>query len=241
MARKGERKNKKVYSTRKAMRVIRNKPKLVTKASAGAHPISESMPLTIVLRDLMRIAKTAREAKIILNEGRVKVDGRKAKDPRMPIGFMDVISFPSISKHYRMLYNKKGQLTLNEMDKPGFKLCRIQNKTITKEGIQLNLHDSRNIIVKKDEYKTGGTIKLAIPEQKIKDYYPMTTGNIAYITGGQHAGEVAVIQKSIEGTQNRKPLLVMKGKNKEFQTIREYAFILGTKEPTIKLKEEDTP
>jgi len=41
-----------------------------------------------------------------------------------------------------------------------WKLCRIQNKTIVKgKKVQLNLHDGKNKLVEKDEYKTGDVLK----------------------------------------------------------------------------------
>ncbi|MCD4740388.1 30S ribosomal protein S4e [archaeon] len=239
MAKKGEKKVMKVFAASKATKVLRRSPSFVTKARAGPHAKDKALPLSIVLRDLMGIAKTAREARVILNERRVIVNGKITKDQKMPIGFMDVISLPSISKHYIMVYNKKGKLDIHETDKPTFKLSRIQNKTMTNKGLQLNLHDGRNMIVNKNEYNTGGTLKLAIPQQKILEYYPMEEGNIAYVTGGKHAGDIAHIQSMLEGTQTRAPLVVLKSKNTEFQTRRNYVFILGTKTPSIKINEED--
>ena len=42
-----------------------------------------------------------------------------------------------------------------------WKLHRIENKTIVKgKKVQLNLHDGRNIIVGKDEYKSGDVLKI---------------------------------------------------------------------------------
>jgi small subunit ribosomal protein S4e len=238
MASKGESKTMKIFAASKAMRVRRRRPSFVTRARAGPHPKDTSVPLSVVLRDLMGIAKTQREVSVVLNERRVLVDGQVVRDPKRPLGFMDVLSLPSISKHYRVVYDKMRRLSLQETDKPSFKLCRIQNKTMTCKGLQLNLHDSRNILVAKDEYKTGGTLKVSIPDQKILEYYPLDAGSIAYVTGGQHAGEVATVQSILAGTRTREPLVVLKAKDLEFQTKKDYVFILGTKTPAIRLREE---
>lgn len=238
MAKKGGSKVTKVYKASKVFKPKRRKPAFVTSVRPGPHPKDRSVALSVVIRDMLNLARTAREARVILREGRVKVDGKVVKDPRRGIGFMDVISIPAINKHYRVVYDETRRLTLRETNEPDFKLCRIQNKTMTKKGLQLNLHDGRNILVDKDEYKTGDTIKIAIPSQKILEHYPMKEGSIVYVFGGKHAGEVGNVVEILPGTLTREPLVTLKSGDKEFQTSKEYAFVIGTKTPAIKLEGE---
>ena len=167
------------------------------KSSPGPHPLEKSIPLGLIIRDYLNLCDSYREAKRAVAGGDVLVDGIKRKNHSFPCGFMDVISIPKLKKNYRILYDQNGKLTLVSIpDKDaGWKLCRIENKTILKDKkIQLNLHDGRNIIIKKDEYKTGDVLKIAQKDNKITDVYKFDKGTISMIIGGSHIGELANIQ-----------------------------------------------
>ncbi len=204
----------------------------------GAHSKDKSIPLIIVIRDLLKLADNAREAKKIIKEGNVFIDGRPIKKPRFGIGFMDTISIPKINKVYRVLYDQKGRITLKEIgdSEKDFKLCKIKNKTILKKGkIQLNLHDGRNQLVENDVYKTGDVLKITIPEQKIIKHIPLKTGSMVYLSGGKHAGITAVVKEIIPGTTLRKPIVVLEKDGKEMRTLKEHAFAIGTEKPELKV------
>src|SRR3989304_4822409 len=73
-----------------------------------------------------------------------------------------------------------------------WKLCRIEDKTTVRGGkIQINLHDGRNLLVPKNEYRTGTTLKLQLPGQKVLGHYELVPGAPTVITGGKHGGEGA--------------------------------------------------
>jgi len=209
------------------------------KSSPGPHPLEKSIPLGLVIRDYLGLCDTYREAKRALAEGEVLVDGIKRKSHSFPCGLMDVISIPKLKKNYRILYNQKGKLTLVPIiDKEAeWKLCRIEDKTIVKgKKIQLNLHDGRNIIIKKDEYKTGDVLKISQKDNKITDVFKFDKGSVSMIIGGSHIGEVANIQ-DIQIVPSSKPnLATMKGKE-EFSTITHYIFPIGKTKPIITLPE----
>ena len=61
----------------------------------------------------------------------------------------------------------------------------------------MNLHDGRNIIVDKDNYSTGDSLKLLIPSQEIKKHLEFSEGSKAYLIGGSHIGEVANISEHL--------------------------------------------
>ncbi len=238
MASKGETKNKKRFAASKVAKIRRKSGgKFTVRQSRGPHSASDSIPLAVAIRDLVGAANNIREVKSILNEGKVFVDGRPVKDRRLPVGFMDVISFPSINKYYRVLYDEKGRLIPKEIEAKGstFKLCKIKNKTAaTKNRVQLNLHDGKNIFYDK-KCSTGDVLKLELPSLKVLGVYPLIEGSIAYVTGGKHAGEIAVIKSIMGGTMMRRPLAVLEKDGTEFETRKDYVFVLGVKEPAIKL------
>ena len=114
------------------------------------------------------LADTAREAKMIINQGEILVDGTVRKDYKFPVGFMDVIQIPKTGKTYRVLPDEKGRLVLHPIseENQNFKLCRIQNKTTIRGGRQqLNLHDGRNYRVE-GEYRAETWWYCRFPNRK---------------------------------------------------------------------------
>jgi small subunit ribosomal protein S4e len=209
----------------------------VTKQSPGPHRIDMSMPAALVLRDMLKVCDTAKEAKRIVGNREILVDGKPLRSPKMPIGLMDVVSIPKANKNYRMLLTDKGKLTLIEISEAEakWKLCMIKNKTTVRYGkIQLNLHDGRNIILDKNEYKTGDVLKIELNGQKISGTYPLAPGSLAMISEGPHAGKTAVIAECIM-RRGSAPNVVRFEDGAE--TIRDNVFVIGLKKSAIKLPE----
>ena len=209
----------------------------VTKQSPGSHAIESSMPAAIVLRDMLKVCDTAKEAKRIIGNREILVDGKPIRSNKMPIGFMDVVSIPKMNANYRMLLTDKGKLTLVKISdaEAKWKLCRLQNKTTVTGGrIQLNLHDGRNIVLAKNEYRTGDVLKLDLGEKKISSSFPLAPGSLAMIVEGPHAGRTAVISECIE-MRGPSPNVVKFEDGTE--TVRDHVFVIGVKKSAIELPE----
>jgi len=216
----------------------------------GPHPISNCIPLTLIVRDILGFAKTRKEAKIIISQGKLKVDGKIQREERFPAGLMDVITIPETKETYRILPSKKGlMLHPIEAGKADFKLYRIENKTIVKGGhVQLNLHDGTNLLFRAkesqnlegDSYETLGTLKISISNREVLEYIKLVKGAYALITDGKNAGrhgKIVAIEEKPE--QKRRDLLVTieDKKGGQFQTILDYIFVVGSTKPEISLSE----
>lgn len=223
----------------RVLRISRKKRALTIRAAPGPHQFEQAIPLGLLVRDYLGLCDTYKEARKIVSNGDVLVDGVKRKNFKFPCGIMDVISIPKMRKYIRILYDRNGKLVLvpiSESDAE-WKLCRIQNKTVVKgKKVQLNLHDGRNKLVEKDDYKTGDVLKLVFKENKIDDVYKFAKETVSIITGGTHVGEIATIQ-DIQVVASSKPNLVaLKGEN-EFSTIADYVFPIGKAKPAITIPE----
>jgi small subunit ribosomal protein S4e len=136
-----------------------------------------------------------------------------------------------------MLLDRNGKLRLVSVTegKEKWKLCRIDGKTTVKGGkTQLNLHDGRCVLVDKDHFHCGDVVKLEVPSQKILETYKFGKGNVALIVSGVHAGEIGVIEEYVITRSSAPNLVRMKDGN---LTIRDNAFVIGTKVPEIALPE----
>jgi small subunit ribosomal protein S4e len=217
--------------------VARKGTKWIMRPSPGPHAQEESIPLLLVLRDLLHLAKSAREARILTREGKVRVDGRVVKDLSRGLGLMDVLSLaPPLSRDYRILKNRLGRLELVPIPaaEAAFKLGRIRFKTTVPGGkVALTLHDGRNILVEpRAEYRVGDTLRLHLPEQKIEQRIPLGPNALAYISGGSHVGELARVDR-IEVLSSSRPNRVQFKEG--FSTIKDYVFIVGQEAPLIPL------
>ncbi len=250
MGRKGGRRHLKRNPAPQFWPIHRKEALWTVKPNAGPHPISHSMPLTIVLREVLGVAKTRSEGKAVIHEEKVWVDGKVQKEELYPTGLMDVVSIPETEKYYRILPNEKG-LFLHPIskDEAGFKLCRIEKKTVLQSGhVQLNLHDGRNILVKvkdpmkpeEDVFQTMDTVKISLPKQEIQSHVKLADGVSALIIDGKNAGKtgkITAIEKRQQ--QKRRNLLVTieDKKGERFQTTVNYVLVIGDKQPFISVPE----
>ena len=138
---------------------------------------------------------------------------------------MDVLTVGEDS--YRCVLDTNGKLRYRPIPKKaaGSKICRVMNKTTIKGGkTQIHLHDGRNIAVDgAPKYKSGDSLVISLPDQAISSHIVMKNGALAYLTGGSHIGETAVIQ-SQEVKRSSKP---NETSFEEFGTITDYAFVIG--------------
>lgn len=219
-------------------RVPRKLNKWITKPRAGAHARDAAIPLDVALRDYLGVVLTGREARRVIGAGDVMVDGRIVKDHKFAIGYFDIVSLPKEKKSWRVLVDRRGRITLDAIAdaEAGFKLARIQNKTTIKGGLtQLNLHDGRNIVVVKDEYKTGDTLKIAVPSQEIQGAIPLKTGGLCLIMGGRHAGEVATLDDIVVKRISGENIAALKRGDATLRTVKGYVFAIGAKKSEITL------
>jgi small subunit ribosomal protein S4e len=198
----------------------------------------------------MGLAETRKEAKTIVSQGRVYIDGNIRMVDDFPIGLMDVISIPDIGKSFCVLPSYKG-LILKEISSEDakFKLCRIDDKTVVGSGqVQLHLHDGSNILVRiadlknpqEDVYDTLDTVKISLPEKQILEHIKMKEKDFAVITGGKNIGKwgkAIEIEKS-EGKKRRNALVTIEDeKGNRYQTILNFVFAIGETRPLISLAE----
>jgi len=223
----------------RTLRLHRKEKIWTVRPSPGPHKRTECVPLGIIVRDYLSLCDTLREAKRILNNGELIIDGILRKDHKFPVGLMDVITIPTIKKHYRMVYDQRGKLTLVPISsaESEWKLRRIEKKsTLPGKKIQLNFHDGSCLLVKKDEYHSGDVLKISFQEKNITDVYPRNKGAIALITGGSHIGELATIT-DIEIIASSKPNLALMKGTLDFTTLETYVFPVGKTKPVIALPE----
>jgi len=251
MAKKGGSRHLKRYAAPRVFQIPVKEHKWAVKPEPGPHPQDFCIPLGIVIRDLLGYAKTLREAKKILANREVLVDGRPRTSHKYPVGLMDVVEIPKAGERFRVVPHPVKQLTLHPIseEEAKFKLCMVKNKTTVNGGhIQLNLHDGSNILVRvsdprnpvEDVYKTKDVLKVSLPEREILDKLEFKEGALAVIIGGKNVGKVGRIEKIqvSEFYPKRKLVLLKSMSGEEICTTPDKVFVIGVEEPVISMPEE---
>ena len=221
----------------------------IVKPSSGSHSLESCLPLTLVLRDILGVAQTRKEAKVILSGGKVQVDEVIRRKDDFPVGLMDVIAMPDAGKYYRVLPSNKGLvLTPISKEEAGFKLVRVEDKTTVKGGVQIAFHDGSNMLVKVADpkkpsevaYETFDVLKITYPEKQVAQSLKTKEGNLAIITGGKNIGKrgkIVEIEKT-EAKKRRQALVVVEdAEGARYQTILDFIFPIGETEPLIAVPE----
>lgn len=205
----------------------RKESTFVTRPNPG-RALRLAMPLNHVMKALLDKGRTTKEVRHILFHEEVLVNGRRVYDHRLPVGFMDTISFPSIKERYVLSLSPRGILAAVPQEGADKRLVRVRGKTRVAGRLQLNCQDGTNLLLDKDAYRTGDTLVLS--GGKVEKHLPLAVGAHIMLTGGKHLGKSGVV-KSLEGDD-----IVFENEGGTFSTTRNHAFVTGAKEPEVRLR-----
>ncbi|HXQ92697.1 MAG TPA: S4 domain-containing protein [Nitrososphaerales archaeon] len=186
--------------------ISRKDKRFVVRTSPGPHPKSYSYPLLVVLRDVLGLTKTRREALSVLNSGKISVDGRVVKSEAFPVGLMDVIDLPDVGRSFRMVphYGRLLPVEISSKEKE-FKICIVKSKkSVGATKISYGLHDGRVIFPEAEvDIKPGDACIIKIPNQEFQGSFRLAKGSLALLIKGEKSGEVASIEDVKPGTYSR--------------------------------------
>lgn len=228
----------KTIAAPKSWPIKRKEKTWITRSNPGPHKLSESLPLSLVLK-LLKYTKTTKETKQVLNQSLILVNNKVVKDPKFPVGLFDVVSFKN-KEYFRLFYTKRGKLILIKIPNGEETLLpyKIINKTLLKnKKIQLNFHNGFNLLVDKDNYKTNDVLLLENKNNKVKEHFKFEKGALVYITKGKHLSETAKVDTLYEKPPlNKHVLLDLNGK--KMSLPKSYVFVIGKTKPLFTFKNE---
>ena len=137
-----------------------------TRPSTGPHKLRECIPVSVLLRNRLKYALSGQEAIKICRDksGNIKIDNRTRRDPRFPLGLMDVLNIPKTNENFRIIYDIKGRFQPVRIDEKEaqFKLCKVTSKKIGKNRIPYVVtHDGRTIRYPHPDIKKNDTVKVS--------------------------------------------------------------------------------
>ena len=238
--------HQKRISAPRSWSVARKEHFWTVKPRPGPHPKERSLPLLLLVRDILKLADNAREARRILTEGNIVVNGKVRKDYKFPVGLFDVISIPKLNEHYVMLMDRRGILTLVPIkeDEAKMKLCRIENKTTLKGGkIQINLHDGRNLL-SDGNIKTHDSLLISLENGEVLKVLPYEEGSKVVVFGGKHTAQIGELVERIVRRSSERNVVRIRSlgfcaalspagetaaeEGEIFETVEDFVFVIGT-------------
>jgi small subunit ribosomal protein S4e len=152
---------------------------------------SDSLPMLIVLRDMLNVAQNRKEAKKMIHMKSILLNGKEVRDEKEGVMLFDVITLVPSNKHYRIIVLKNEKFNIEEIkeNEAHTKIIKIINKTVLKgKKVQLNLSDGRNIL-SSIKCKTCDSVLMNLKTKKIEKCLPLEENSKAIIFAGKHSGE----------------------------------------------------
>jgi len=173
--------------------------KYTSRPSTGPHKLRESLPLTVLLKNRLKYALTGKDVFAIVKdkEGMVKVDNKIRRDPRYPLGVMDVVSLEKTGEHFRILYDVKGRYQAHKIDakEATCKLCKVQKKQMGANKIPyIGTHDGRTVRFPHPDIKKNDSIKFNLESGEVDGLIKFENGASVLVTGGNNIGRVGILQ-----------------------------------------------
>ncbi len=173
----------------------------------------KGMPILLLLRDVLGIAKTRKEVKKALHAKNVLINGKSVKDEKNPAMLFDVVTIVPSKKNYRLTLSENGKFKLEEIKSTEIdkKVTKIIGKKILKgKKTQLNFNDGRNLL-SDIKCKVNDSVLIDLKNKKIIRCLELKDKANVIVIAGKHAGEFGKIESIDEKT---KMANILKGKDK---------------------------
>ncbi len=179
--------------------------------SVASHASNKSIPLLVVLRDILEVVKTKKEAKYVLFNSEVKVNNKVRKSEKFPLQVFDTISIEKMKMNYKLVIegNKYKLVEVKGKD-ADTKIVKIIGKKLLSNGrVQMNLEDGQNFIVK-DKFSVGDSAVVNTKQDKIEKVLVLEKGCNVEVVSGKHSGEKGSLKEIIEIEKGKRYLIKLK-------------------------------
>jgi len=104
--------------------------------AVSSHDKNNSIPLIVVMREVLNLVRTKKELKKAINEKQIKINGKEVMKVNYPIGLFDVISVTSLKKNYKAGLGENKKLVFEEVSdsEASKKVIKIVGKKLGKKG-----------------------------------------------------------------------------------------------------------
>ena len=218
--------------------ITRKNKRFVITVRPGAHPKNRSVPTAVLLRDTLKKVTTLREAKSVIYDGKITVDGIIRKSLHHPIGLMDVIVLEGTNDIYRLVPENGHLLKPLKIDstEKSKKLVKVTSKTTVKGGkTQLGFHDGRVLITDVD-VNVNDSCLIQIPEQKILDVIKLEKNSQVIVIKGVNAGRTGLVDNIKSGTFSLPKIIDLNMDDRKIEIPVNIVMAVGKEKPVIQIR-----
>lgn len=218
-------------------KIPRKKSTWITRPLPGRSTFELGMPISVILKEVINLTKTTREVRYLIYNKQLLVNHKEIKSHKHLVGLFDVISFPSINKHYRLVLSTKGYLTCKEIDEEeaNYKIIKLINKTHLKGGkLQYNFNDGTNFIVKEDKLNVGDSILFDLKNKKQKNEIKLEENTLVIFIAGAHMGHIGKVKSLSKGSR-----LFVNVENSTKEVKKDFIIPIGKEKPLITVNVEE--
>ena len=219
--------------------VKRRSTKFVARPFPCGHPMDMCISLNVFMKEIAGYAKTTKEVKTILQNKHILVNGRRRKDHRSAVGFLDVVEVGDANETVRIILDKRGKIVYIKVPakEAALKICKIIGKSVIRGNkLQLHLNDGQNFFITSTEkYKVGDSIVVDIKNNKIVDHLPFHDHATVFMFAGKQIGHIGKIM-SID---SEKVAIKLENGN-EYKTKKETLFVVGKEHPAVTVNIKET-
>lgn len=172
--------------------VYRKGTKYVVRSNSNPE---KGVPILVVLRDMLKIAKNRKEVKKALNSKHILLNKKIVKDEKNPALLFDVVTIVPSKKDYRIVFSEKGKFKVEEAKDGNQKVAKIVNKkTLKGKKTQLNLSDGKNFL-SDIKCKVNDSALVDFNERKVKQCLEFKEKQKVVVFAGKHIGRYGVIEE----------------------------------------------
>ena len=182
---------------------------------------SNSLPILIILRDLLKVAQNKKEVKRMIHLKNILLNGKEVKNEKEGVLLFDIITFTPSKKNYRLTILKNEKFNVEEIaeNENNTKIAKIIGKKVLKrKKIQLNLSDGRNFL-SNINCKVGDSVLINLKNKKIEKLLALTENSKVIVFAGKHSGDRGKIEKIDE---NKKTAEINNGKENINVLIKQF-------------------
>lgn len=201
----------------------------VTKPNAGSHKLKYVTPIVVLLREVLGYAQTAKDAKYIVYNEEILVNGKKVTDIKAAVGMFDILEIAKTSEKFVVIFNEVGRLKLVPTKDTTVTL-KVAKKTLSVGGkFQLNMMNGYNILVDAKAFaavKVNDSIVYDFSKKKVVKTLSLAEKAQVYLFDGKFKGQFATVKGFTLYNGLSKDLVILDVAGAEASTAKDYCYVI---------------